>query len=267
MKLASICCAALMLLTGGAFAQTPPATTQAVAGATGELTQNSSLDQILDALHTRGEGLKSFTAKVELQDIDPGLGIPTIQRGRVLYDNSKAGQNARIRIIFDTVEEDGKIRNDKKEYLLDDGWLTERTYRTKTQIRRQVLAPGEKMNLLKLGEGPFPLPIGQPKEEVLKQFEVQKIVPKKDDPPGTIHIRLTPESGTRFAKQFKKIDVWVDQKTHFTDRIDAIDPNGISLKSTRLTDIKVNEPLGDKDFQLEPINEKEWKIMEEPFQE
>ena len=29
-----------------------------------------------------------------------------------------------------------------------------------------MLKPGEKLNLLKLGEGPFPLPIGQKKEDV-----------------------------------------------------------------------------------------------------
>ena len=34
--------------------------------------------------------------------------------------------------------------------------------------------PGEKVNLLKLGEGPFPLPIGQPKEDVHREFIVTK---------------------------------------------------------------------------------------------
>jgi outer membrane lipoprotein-sorting protein len=244
----------------------PAASTQPTAPV-GDLTQDSSIDEILDALKARGDNLKTFSAQVALESIDPGLGSSSTQRGTVLYDNSRAGQNARIRVIFDDVVEEGKIRKEKHEYLLDGEWLTERTNREKSQIRRQVLAPGEKMNLLKLGEGPFPLPIGQPKEEVQKQFEVQKIVPSKDDPPGTVHIRLTPKPDTRFAKQFKKIDVWVDQKTHFTNRIDVIDPNGISAKSTKLTDIKVNAPLKDDDFKLEPINEKEWKLIEEPYQE
>ena len=247
--------------TGTAGAASQPA------AAVGDLTPDSSIDQILDALKARGDNLKTFTANVALEEKDPGLGNPSTQSGRVLYDNSRAGKNARIRVTFDQVDEDGKIRKEKHEYLLDGEWLTERSFRENSQIRRQVLAPGEKMNLLKLGEGPFPLPIGQPKEEVQKQFEVQKIVPAKDDPPGTVHIRLTPKPDTRFAKQFKKIDVWVDLKTHFTNRIDVIDPNGIAAKSTKLTDIKVNEPIKDDDFKLEPIDAKQWKMIEEPFQE
>lgn len=268
------CWIAVVSLAGCASAQTAPplinpvgADAKPPAAAVGDLNADSSIDQILDALNARGNDLKTFTANVSLEDKDPGLGTSTTQTGKVLYDNSRPNQNARIRVTFDQVNEDGKIRNEKHEYLLDGQWLTERTFREKSQIRRQVLAPGEKMNLLKLGEGPFPLPIGQPKEEVYKQFEVQKIVPSKDDPPGTVHIRLTPKPDTRFAKQFKKIEVWVDDKTHFTNRIDVVDPNGISAKSTTLTDIKVNPPLKDDDFKLEPINDKEWKLIEEPFQE
>jgi outer membrane lipoprotein-sorting protein len=269
------CWMTVLSLAGCVSAQSapPPLNPAGAAPATaqtapvGDLTPDSSIDQILDALKTRGDDLKTFSAKVALESIDPGLGSSSTQRGTVIYDNNRTGANARIRVIFDEVEEDQKIRKEKHEYLLDGEWLTERSFREKSQIRRQVLAPGEKMNLLKLGEGPFPLPTGQPKDEVKKQFEVQKIVPSKDDPAGTVHIRLTPKPETRFAKQFKKIDVWVDAKTHFTNRIDVADPNGISAKSTKLTDIKVNEPLKDDDFKLEPINEKEWKLIEEPFQE
>ena len=36
------------------------------------------------------------------------------------------------------------------------------------------------MNLLELGEGPFPLPIGQSRQDVEKQFKVTKVAAVKD---------------------------------------------------------------------------------------
>src|SRR6185295_10789202 len=116
----------------------------------------------------------------------------------------KGEGDSRLRIIFDQKFFGEKQQpNSKVEYMLDKGWLTDRDYKRKIEIQRQVLKPGQKVNLLKLGEGPFPLPIGQPKEEVLKMFEVKKIDANKDDPPDTVHVQLSPREGTRFAKKFK----------------------------------------------------------------
>jgi hypothetical protein len=47
-----------------------------------------------------------------------------------------------------------------------------------------VLRPGEKVNLLKLGEGPFPLPIGQKRDDVKRQFDVTLAKPEKGVDPA-----------------------------------------------------------------------------------
>src|SRR6185295_13773023 len=94
-----------------------------------------------------------------------------------------------------------------------------RNYKKTTQVTRTVLQPGEKMNLLKLGEGPFPLPIGQKKEDVYRLFDVKQIAPNPKDPPDSIHLQLKPKPGTAFARRFGMIDVWVDRKTHFPAKI------------------------------------------------
>ena len=93
-------------------------------------------------------------------------------------------------------ENDGKKINEKLDYELIDGKLIERNYRAHSQITQQVIRPGEKIDLFKLGQGPFPLPIGQPKEEVHKQFAVKSRCPDKDDPADSVHIQLTPEPNT-----------------------------------------------------------------------
>ncbi len=91
-------------------------------------------------------------------------------------------------------------------------WLIDRDYKRKTEIKRQVLRPGEKINLLKLGEGPFPLPIGQDKAEVKKLFDVTKEKLLKDDPQGTVHVKLVPKPGTQLRRSSAR-STWVDRGT------------------------------------------------------
>src|SRR6185503_20430076 len=114
---------------------------------------------------------------------------------------------------------------------------------------------GQKMNLLKLGEGPFPLPLGQDKADVHKMFEVSKQSSGgKDDPPGTIHARLTPKPGTQFEQKFGTIDVWIDPHSRMPVKIETVDPNGVATRTTELKNIRVNTKLTAEDFKLPPID-------------
>jgi outer membrane lipoprotein-sorting protein len=225
------------------------------------LSQQSSVDEILDALDARGQNLDSFVAIVKLSETDTTTGDATTRSGKVWY---QAGDQARIHVVFDTKNANGKIIDEKIEYLLKGSDLIDRTYRTKTQVTRHVLKPGEKMNLLKLGEGPFPLPIGQKKEDVHAMFEVKKIDAAKDEPADTVHIQLTPKENTRFSKRFSQIDVWVNLNDHMPSRIETLDPNQSTTRTTDLSDIQVNSKLTDDDFAL-PKLVGEWQQIEEAF--
>ncbi len=219
------------------------------------LTPASRLDDILDALDARGENMKDFVASVKLTDKDEGTGNSSEVVGKVFFQRKSDG-DGRINVIFNQKIEDEKIRPENHQYVLDGGWLIERDYLKKIETRLQVREAGEKMDPMKLGEGPFPLPIGQKKEDVRKLFDVQKIDSSKDDPPGTIHIQLTPRPGTQFAPKFKTIDVWVDPADAMPRKIQTIDTNPVSARSkaTDLTDVKINPGLGDKDFGEEDIS-------------
>ena len=170
-------------------------------------------------------------------------------------------------VTFDTLDSGGRAVKEIQIYMLDDGKLIDRNYRKKSETTRQVLKPGEKINLLKLGEGPFPLPIGQPKDEVNKQFDVKKLEPAKDDPPGTIHIQLLPKPDTRFARQFKTIDVWVESSSHMPRRISTVDSTQTTLRATDLKNVQVNPKVSDADFKLEAIDAKNWNLVDEKFQD
>lgn len=231
-----------------------------------EAPADSSVDQILDALDARGKDLKSFTADLTLGEADAATGDETTRRGKFWYQADHNG-SARIRVTFDTKVAGNKVTEDKIEYLLSGPDLIDRTYRTRTQVTRHILKPGEKLDLFKLGEGPFPLPIGQKKEDVHAQFDVKNVGPKKDDPVDTTHVQLIPKAETRLERKFKSIDVWVGTKDQMPHRIETLDKNESSTRITELSKIEINAPLADKDFALPEIDKQNWQLQEEAFNE
>ena len=235
------------------------------------LTADSAIDSILDALDARGKTLKDFTADVVLTQANPAVGDENSRKGKIQFQTREAN-NARVRVNFtehilgsmDAVNK--KIRPEQLEYLLDGQWLTTRDYAKSEQVRTQVARPGEKINLFKLGQGIFPLPIGQSKEDVHQQFAVQKIPPDKEDPPGSVHLLLITNAGTSLARKYKKIDIWVDLKLELPVKIETLDPHEAVDATTQFSNIKLNAGLKDSDFEL-PSIDNNWNLRDEPLQQ
>jgi hypothetical protein len=238
----------------------------AAAPAAERLEADAPIDAVLDALHARGEDLRDFQSEVRLIETDEALGQATSRLGTVWYQNAPDEQ-ARIRVTFTQREQRNMLIDERVEYMLERGWLIDRDYRRQVEVRRQVLRPDERIDLLRLGEGPFPLPIGQPREEVHRLFDVQRVDPSADDPAATIRLRLIPRPGTQFERRFESIDAWVDLESHMPVRIETVDANQITVRMTELSDIQVNVGLGDEHFRLPAIDERQWDRHDEPFVE
>ena len=241
-----------------------PATATTPATAANALPADASVDQTLDALDTVGRDLKSFTALVKLSETDEIAQDTVVRTGKFVYQALGAG-DSRLRVTFDTRIQDGASQPQKIEYLLDKGWLIDRNYARKIEVNRQMLRPGEKVNLMKLGEGPFPLPIGQKKEDVRKQFDVKRVELAEGELKDTIHLQLTPVAGTRFERDFVSIDVWVDQNSHMPVRIETEDKNQTTTRTTDLSNVQLGAQLHDDDFKLPEIPAGEWQRRDEPF--
>jgi len=225
------------------------------------------INDTLDALKDRGRNLQDFTADVTIKDSDPITGSDHSKMGRILFQRKPDG-DSRIRVMLDRKTIADRIVKSRADYKLEDGKLIDQNFESKPkhQITRQVLKPGQKLDPLKLGEGPFPLPIGQDREEVLKNFEVTQLGPDKDDPTDLVHLVLKPKTGTRFAKKFELIDVFVDQKSKFPVRIVTVDKGGASVHTTDLSNLKINPGLKDGDFTLTEPG-KDWDITDESLPE
>lgn len=219
------------------------------------------VDQALDALNARGKDLQDFTGDVSLQETDSSIASDKTKLGKIWYQRKPSG-DVRIRVSFDRKKVSEHVFKQRVEWKLADGKLIDQNFDTKLQVTRQVVKPGQKLDPLKLGEGgQFPLPIGQPREDVLKNFIVKKVAPTKDDPAGTIHLTLTPLPDTRMAKKFSVIDVFVG-KDNFPVRIETVDKDGTTVHTTDLSNIKINTGLKDADFTL-PEPGKDWGVRDE----
>jgi len=87
----------------------------------------------------------------------------------------------RFYVIFTNLVIGDRVDNITKEYVFDGTWLVERDHSAspKLMIRRQIAPEGEAVDPLRVGEGPFPIPFGQKKDDILRDFDVS-LVDTKD---------------------------------------------------------------------------------------
>ncbi len=132
------------------------------------------------------------------------------KRGEIWYQ--KAEPVARFLIHFN--EKLTGTRRDRldERHLFDGCWYVEADGRTKTVQRREVRRPDDAGDPYKVGEGIFPLPFGQKKADILREFEVEKLPPEEKDPPATDHVRLRPRQDTKTGQSYKQLDVWIDRE-------------------------------------------------------
>jgi len=220
------------------------------------------VDQVLAALQTRGDTLHDLSADVALTVTDQTTATSDSESGTILLQQSGGG-DGRVRIHFMQRTEGNKIFDEDHEFTLADGWLVDRDFKKKHEDRKQVVRPGDKVNLFQLGDGPFPLPIGQKPQVVRNGFDVSLVAAQKDDPPDSVHLLLKPKPQTDLASKFAQIDVWTDRQMGMPVRIVTVDSDGQRSRTADLTNIKLDAHLTDADFSLP--NEPGWDQVVEPF--
>ncbi|MFK7959707.1 MAG: hypothetical protein AB8G96_04210 [Phycisphaerales bacterium] len=104
-------------------------------------------------------------------------------------------------------------------YAVRGRWLADVNEADRTFNRYSIAAPGASFDPFRLGQGPFPLPIGQNPDDVIRAFDVQPTPLPRDgmlsalDPATVEGIRLTPRPGTEAAKEFSAVGVFFERGT------------------------------------------------------
>ncbi|MBT8485735.1 MAG: hypothetical protein HKO59_12165 [Phycisphaerales bacterium] len=230
--------------------------------------------QLLDRLESRSVDLEAFTATLSYETEDAFLGQVVKRKGALLYRIDPATTRAGFAILFDVMIEDRRQFDRAMHYIFRDGWLVEVDHAQKQFIKRQVTPPGAAHDPLKLGEGPFPLPIGQRRDDVLERFHVTLQPLPESGPLARLReagpldgLRLVPRAGGRAAKDIARVDLFYDRLTRLPVGIDLRETNG-DRKTVRLRDVIVNPTLTDADLAKLDIDEpdpRQWHIDRRPL--
>ncbi len=211
---------------------------------------------LLDALEESHASLTGFTAKVRY-DKESLVGRET-RLGEVVFiadvhagsTDTRASEHTsrRFAILFDT-HIDGRHKRERlKHYIFDGRWLAEINHDDKQFIKREIVPPGEEVDPLKLGEGPFPMPIGQSRADVLTRFTARPASLPDSGPlakldPSTLDgLELTPRPGTPEAEDFTHVMIFYDRETRLPVGVITREPNGDG-RVVRLTNVERNPEI------------------------
>lgn len=260
----------LLLTTALIFFAAPapsPTPASAPASATQQATSgNPTIDAILDRLETKGDAIKGISTKLIYNDtrFEP-VEDKVVKNGELLF--SRGEPNSKFMIRFDETIAGGVKRPNREYYLFDGTWFTERNDGAKQVIKRQVVRPGEHIDPFKIGKGPFPLPFGQRRAEMLKFFTITLEKPKADDPPNTDHLHCVPRpEEVELARKYKRLDMWVDKKLELPVRIEVERLSDENIIDVRFENMDPTGALAESRFQIDTPPGKDWEIREEPIQ-
>ncbi|MCY2931902.1 MAG: outer membrane lipoprotein carrier protein LolA [Planctomycetota bacterium] len=177
---------------------------------------------ILQRLEQAGKTHPALQAKMTYSVVDPILETTDVRRGEVSFQRGAGEQSDRFRIHFDDrkMEAEAPVV-DKIDYAFDGQWLTVVRHSIANMKRYQYAAKGEKVPMSL--KGPFPLPFGQPVDEVVALFEPTTAPGTTKGPEGTTYIRLTTRPDARKDLRFRTIEMWVDPKLNLPVQIVAVD--------------------------------------------
>ena len=132
-----------------------------------------------------------------------------IKEGEIWYGSAPGDELPKFKVSLKKRIIAGRASKLDEEHLFDGYWYVEKTPVSKMVTRREVRRKGDPGNPFRLGEGPFPVPFGQKKADVLRQFEVTLAEPTKDDPTNTDHLVCKPRQTSNLADLYAQVDFWI----------------------------------------------------------
>lgn len=240
--------------------------------ALGDAGDNDPAHELLAELEASAADLQAFTADVNYIHEENLLGRREIRSGEIIYRVDPVDRSKSFAILFNRLIVGDRAQSQQKHYIFAGRWLAEVDHANRQFISREIVPPGRDFDPLKLGEGPIPLPIGQPKDEVLARFDVTLIEQPPQDGPlrgldNVDGIRLVPKQGTAEARDYQHVDLYYDRTTRLPVGIETLETND-DRKIVRLLNVQHNPQLTDEQLQqlsIEVPDAQEWAIDVRPW--
>ncbi|MHC4716839.1 MAG: LolA family protein [Planctomycetota bacterium] len=235
--------------------------------------ERNPTDDLLNRLERSHADLRDFQADLFYLKWDNVLKQDEIRIGEVLYQ-VKADGSKRFAILFERLLKRNRAREHRKHYVFDGSWLVEIDHEAKIFIKRQIVPPDQQFDPLKLGEGPFPLPVGQPADEVRARFKVRRLLEPKDETlaerlggRAVDGLLLVPKPGTALAEDVKQMEVFYDRQSLLPVGVCVTEVNG-DRKTVVLTNLKRNAGVDENKLSIEEPDPLDgWRIDIQPWQD
>lgn len=207
------------------------------------------VDRILTDLQKRSDGLEDIRCEVTFSDDDRINLTKNTKSGRISLMVAKP--NALFLIHFDKTDLDG-VRGKQEWYMFDGVWFHQAIERLE-QVTKQMIAGSEQsIDLFDIEKAPFPMPFGQKKENILRNFDVRLIAPTGGDPPDTDHLVCNPKPTSKLARRYNQLDLYVHKTLHLPMRIVVTKNNGREISSAdfpSLSEKSINTGIKRSDFE------------------
>lgn len=134
-------------------------------------------DELLTRLEHAGEGITDLTADINFDKTFALQGDEQRRIGKLYFRSEtpradgKPGRRA-FAVTFTRMYVGDRVEDDPVTYIFDGEWLLEKHAKAKHFEKRQVARPGDNFDPLRIGEGPFPMPIGQKKGDIVSRYQV-----------------------------------------------------------------------------------------------
>jgi len=239
----------------GAMAQETTATkaptvVNAVVPAVAQPKKFETPEAMLGALEKAGDTISTFRANVIYDRVDAVSENRERRTGQIVLAQIAGELKSRtLAIMFDQlIDASGHATTERQRFVFSGGWLFEFDDQRHQLIARELVAPGEQLDPLRIGEGPIPIPIGQKKDQVCQRFEVkfagqpaEPLLKRLENIQG---LALHPKQNAGVDPDLGDICVWYDLTTLMPVAVKATTKGG-DEKILLLTKIEVNKALDD----------------------
>jgi len=206
---------------------------------------------ILRELEAAGDKYRTIRADLDYEVVNLTLGDSENRTGWVAYSKGDDDKTpTRFRVSFEKLKLGaGQETNEQVDYAFDGQWLTVAKHKIKNITLYQLAAKGQKVEPLRIGKGPFPLPFGQKAADMVKYFIPTTRPPVESDPNGTIYLRLV--TRPQYAEELPttRMEMWIDAKTYLPVKLKSRDKNK-AVTTVTFKGITTNKAVDENFFRI-----------------
>ncbi|MDX2131750.1 MAG: hypothetical protein SFY69_06845 [Planctomycetota bacterium] len=193
----------------------------------------ASAGDMLNALEKADAELRTLTADLKFEREFEIQGDRQVRVGKLFYkdftpegnvtpDAAPAPRDRRFAVRFESLQVGSRLIPEVYEVLFDGQWLIEKRPANKELTRTQIVRAGDTFDPLRIGQGPFPLPVGQKRAEIEARYDVTLLAPDdglealdaKDTPAlrafvaGSQQLRLVVKPALAATEDLREIRLW-----------------------------------------------------------